>query len=146
MQVQIAIGGLGANQVNRCLVAIDDFDLDLENLTARAMLDHLQVMPTLPGLIVDRWAAALSLRRHLTPGLDQRFSVSAFAIGRHWRRGVRVAAFFELLHQLERDFFFGLRDRTPDSEPGVGLQGRPAPEGATVWFLRAPPFSPLWPT
>jgi len=57
-----------------------------------------------------------------------------------------VASIFELLHQGLRDFCFGFCNGAPDAQPGVGLDGRPAPEGAAVGLFLAPPFSPVWPT
>ena len=142
------IRGVSAGQIQRLLITIDDLNLDLDYATAFAMLDHLQVMPSrLRLFLFQRQAFAIWLSRgHLAPGFHHRFAVSAFSISRHRRRRLCVTAILELVHQFFGDFFFGLGDRPPDAESGVGFERRAAPERAALVFFSDPFFSPLWPT
>ena len=79
-------------------LTLDDLDLDLQNLRAGAALDHLQIMPARLRLLVQGWTPLATGRGHFAPSLDDGFTLCAFAIGRHRRRAVGVAAFFELSH------------------------------------------------
>lgn len=65
---------------------------------------------------------------------------------RHWRRTILMPEFFDLAHQLLRDFIFGFSNRAPDPESRFGVNRRPAQEHAAVVFLRKSFFPPLCPT
>lgn len=139
------IGGVGANYIKRLLIAGDDLDLDLDNVTAFAMFDDLQVMPPRLRLFLlgRKTFANWRSRWHFPPGLDHRLPVGAFSIGRDGRRGLGVTPILELFHQLFGDFFFGLGDGSSDAQSSVCFDGRAAPECPALVFFSTPFFSPL---
>jgi hypothetical protein len=53
---------------------------------------------------------------------------------------------FDLLHELGRDFFFGLGYGSPDSQTAVHVDGCASPKRPACFFFWLPPFSPLCPT
>src|SRR5215813_12171614 len=137
---------MSADQIKGRLIAVDHFDLDSHYLASFAVFDHLQVVPAIARLFLGWWAAEAAVRRHFAPGLDHRFTGRVIAISRHRRRRIGVAALLELLHQFERDLFFGLGNRASDPETSLTLDRRAAPERAAVGLFLSPPFSPLWKT
>ena len=108
------IGRMCADPLKCRLIAIDEINLDLHHLAAGAMFYHLEIVPVSGWPLVEGWTATSTIGWHLPPSLDHRLAISPFAVGGHGRWRLRVAAIFELLHQLLRHCFFGLGDGKPD--------------------------------
>ena len=88
------------------------------------MLDHLEVMPIGLGLLALRRSPLATVFRHLSPGLDHRFSVVPLPISGYRWRGVRVAATLELSHQSRGDFILVLPDRSSYPQTRVYVNDR----------------------
>src|SRR5919202_1269512 len=66
-------------------ITIDDRAMHRRPPTARALVDHLHVLPVWLRLLLGRRTPPPLIGRHLAPGLHQGSAIIAFAIGCHRR-------------------------------------------------------------
>src|SRR5687768_13821044 len=109
---------------------------------ARSLFDNLDILPLRLRLLAARRSATALIRGGLSPRVDQGGAIVAFAIGRHGGWCLGMPTLFELLHQVVRDIFLGLANRTSDAQPGIHIQGYAAPEGTALVSFGIAPFSP----
>jgi len=105
-------------------VAVNYFDRDPCQAVPGPTLDPLEVVPIGLGLLARRWSPLASVLRHLSPGLDHRFSVAPLPISGYRWRGVRVAASLELSRQSRGDFILILPDRSSYPQTRVYVNDR----------------------
>jgi hypothetical protein len=127
-------------------LTVDHLNRNPDQPTARTGFDDLKILPLRLGTFDGRWSADATVFRHLPPSFEECLPIITFPIRRHRWWYIRMPAVFELGHQLVGDHLLGLADRAPNPQARIGIQRYAAPEGAALVLLRAPPFSPLWPT
>src|SRR5689334_4735380 len=95
-------------------LTIDHLDMHAGDPVAASLFDNLDILPLGLWLLESRRSPVPLICRHLPPGIKEGNPIVAFAIGRHrWRR-FGMPTRFELLHQIVRDLFLGLANRTSD--------------------------------
>src|SRR6266545_5400948 len=65
---------------------------------ARAMFDHLQIVPVRLGLLACRRASLAAILGHLPPGLEHGLAIAALTISRHGWWSVGMSTSLQLRH------------------------------------------------
>src|SRR5688572_11046844 len=95
-------------------IAVHNGDMDSGEAIARALFDHLQILPVGLGLLEGWWTSPASVVRNLSPGVDQGGAIVAFAISRHRRWRIRMPTLLQVSHQVVRHLLLRLANRASD--------------------------------
>jgi len=114
-------------------IAIHDFDMHACDLIARPLFDTLDRLPLRLRLLEGRRSPATLIWSDLSPAIEERAPIVAFAIGRHGWRGLGMPTLFAVTHHLVRNLLLTLANRiTRACGPSFSHRSRRVSMGSTT--------------